>query len=54
MGNNLSAAGRSGVRDDVLSGTLAVRLQAVRDFAVLVKNASAIAKVTGLTPPSGF
>ncbi len=42
------------IREDVLSSTLTIRVQAVRDFAVLVKNATAIAKVTGLTPPSGF
>jgi len=41
------------VREDVLSGTLTVRVRAVRDMAVLVKNANAIAKVTGLTAPTG-
>src|SRR5262249_13901193 len=40
------------VREDVGSGTLTVRVQAERHLAVLVKNANAIAKVTGLTPPS--
>jgi HK97 family phage major capsid protein len=42
------------IREDILSSTLTVRVQATRDLAVLVKNASAIAKVTGLTPPSGL
>jgi hypothetical protein len=42
------------VREDVGSATLTVRVQAERHLAVLVKNANAIAKVTGLTPPSGF
>jgi hypothetical protein len=50
----LSNGPRIVVREDVLSSTLTVRIQAVRDFGVLVKNANAIAKVTGLTPPAGF
>jgi hypothetical protein len=50
----LSAGPTIRVREDVGSGTLTVRVQAVRDLAVLVKNATAVAKVTGLTPPSGF
>jgi hypothetical protein len=50
----LSRGPRIVVREDVLSSTLTVRVQATRDLAVLVKNANAIAKVTGLTPPSGF
>jgi hypothetical protein len=40
--------------EEVGSGTLTVRVRATRDFALLVKNATALAKVTGLTPPAGF
>jgi hypothetical protein len=36
------------------SGTLTVRVRAAREAAVLVKNANAVAKIVGLTPPSGF
>jgi hypothetical protein len=51
----LSSAVSVRVYEEVLSSTLTVRVQAARvGFAVLVKNATAIAKVTGLTPPSGF
>jgi capsid protein len=42
------------VREDVLSSTLTVRVAAERHLAVLLKNATAIAKVTGLTPPAAF
>jgi hypothetical protein len=50
----LSQGPRIVVREDVLSSTLTVRIQAQRDFAVVVRNATGIAKVTGLTPPAGF
>lgn len=50
----LSRGPRIVVREDVLSSTLTVRVQATRDLAVLVRNANAIARVTGLTPPAGF
>jgi hypothetical protein len=42
------------VYDDATSGTMTVRSQAVEYVAVLAKNASAIARVTGLTAPAGF
>lgn len=42
------------VREDVQSSTLTVRVQAVRGMAVILKNVNAVARVTGLTPPSGF
>lgn len=50
----LSRGPRIVVREDVLSSTLTVRVQAVRDIAVILKNANAVARVTGLTLPSGF
>jgi hypothetical protein len=36
------------------SATLTVRTSAWAGAALLVKNPAAIAKITGLTPPSGF
>ena len=42
------------VLEETGSATLTVRVQAERHLAVLVKNSTAVAKVTGLTPPSGF
>jgi hypothetical protein len=42
------------VFEEVGSATLTVRIRAHRDFALLVKNANAVAKVVGLTPPAGF
>jgi Phage capsid family len=50
----LNRGPRISVREDVGSTTLTVRVQAERYLAVLVKNSTAVAKVTGLTPPSGF
>ena len=50
----LSSSPMIRVFEEVGSGTLTVRVQAIRDFALLVKHANAVAKVTGLTPPSGF
>jgi hypothetical protein len=40
--------------DEVGSATMTIRVGAHREFALLVRNSTAIAKVTGLTPPSGF
>jgi hypothetical protein len=40
--------------EEVGSQTMTVRVRAHRDFAVIVKNPAAVAKVTGLTAPSGF
>ena len=42
------------VFEEVGSSTLTVRVRAHREAAVAVKNATAVAKVIGLTPPSGF
>jgi hypothetical protein len=42
------------VFDEFGSGTLTVRSQANGYVAVLVRNSSAIARVTALTAPSGF
>jgi len=42
------------VYEEVGSGSLTVRVQARQFVAVLVRNAAAVAKVTGLTAPSGF
>ena len=42
------------IREDVGSGTLTVRVQAHRYLSVILKNPTALAKVTGLTAPSGF
>jgi Phage capsid family len=40
--------------EEVGSTNLTIRILAHREFAVVAKNATAIAKVVGLTPPSGF
>ena len=42
------------VFEQVGSGTMTVRVQANTSTALLVKNATAVAKVTGLTAPTGF
>jgi hypothetical protein len=46
----LSSGPRIAIREDILSATLTIRIQAVRDFALLVKNANAVAKVTHNKP----
>ena len=40
--------------DGVGSATMTIRVRAARDFAVIVKNPTAIAKVVGLVAPAGF
>jgi hypothetical protein len=40
--------------EDVGSNTLTVRISSWNQAALVTLNATAVAKVTGLTPPSGF
>ena len=42
------------VFEEVGSGTLTVRSQAYGSAGLIVLSAAAVAKVTGLTPPTGF
>jgi hypothetical protein len=42
------------VAGGVSSQTLTIRIRAAREAALVVLNPAAVAKVTGLTPPSGF
>ena len=50
----LSDGPRIQLFEEVGSGTLTVRARAAREAALVVLNPAAVAKVTGLTPPSGF
>jgi hypothetical protein len=50
----LGGTPRFRVLEEIASSTLTVRLSAWGEVAVLVRNPTGIAKITGLTPPSGF